>query len=486
MDPEVSKFLKSMRDSLNLVVCIFEALPEVVSVPDHTNEQYLKFLYINTEKALRLANGGYYSCHHGHPIGGIGAARSIYEICTAIQYVNKVPKDRIKDFAKKETETHHEWSDSKIETIAKKSKKDDYKSVYGNLSHISHIGTMLMDDYMEKAGENEIQIKFKLSNEEYCIRALSAIYPCLKQIFKVFMEAFRVQLLTSSCIGKTKAHKPSKTLILAGNLLEYARSHILGELEPVKSPISSEDRYLVFLYIHTHLALDLAHGAYHSCWHGWPIGGVGAVRSIYETCLNVMYIKSGGNKPMRNEHLERFMMSVTEGRHAIMEAKIWKDPNCISEEKKKKIGNQYKKYKAKYKNAIPPYEKNKWAGISVKQMAQEVGWEKTYKRVYERLSQISHVSEITISDEVKEQAEREIHFNSNLDQNDEYLLDVLDVIFEYIPLILDEYIEAFMEPPEIQRPRSVIRNIQNDYRKEVSNPPRTSGLSSLKFGIKPF
>ena len=63
-------------------------------------------------------------------------------------------------------------------------------------------------------------------------------------------------------------------------------------------------------------------------------------------------------------------------------------------------------------------------------MAQEVGWEQTYKDIYGKLSQISHVSEIIISDEVIEQTEREIHFNSNLDQNDEHLLDVLDVITE--------------------------------------------------------
>ena len=101
-------------------------------------------------------------------------------------------------------------------------------------------------------------------------------------------------------------------------------------------------------------------------------------------------------------------------------------------------------------------------------MAQEVGWEHTYINVYEKLSQISHVSEITISDEVMEQTEREIHFNSNLDHNDEHLLDVLDVIFEYIPLMLDEYMKVFMEPVEIQRIKRVIQNIQNGYRKEVS------------------
>lgn len=88
--------------------------------------------------------------------------------------------------------------------------------------------------------------------------------------------------------------------------------------------------------------------------------------------------------------------------------------------------------------------------------------------VYGKLSQISHVSEVVISDKVIEQTEKEIHFNSNLDQNDEHLIDVLDVIFEYIPLMLDEYMEVFMEPIEIQRIKRVIQNTQSGYRKEVS------------------
>ena len=165
------------------------------------------------------------------------------------------------------------------------------------------------------------------------------------------------------------------------------------------------------------------------------------------------------------------MMSVSEDLNDTMIKGIRKENlQQMCEQKKREIGNQSKQHKTKYEKAIHPYEKNKWAGISIKQMAQEVGWEQTYIDVYEKLSQISHVSEITISDEVMEQTEREIHFNSNLDHNDEYLLDVLDLIFEYIPLMLDEYMEVFIEPLEIQRLKRVIRNTQRGYRKEVSTP----------------
>lgn len=470
MSQEINKLLKSIRDSLDLATSVFEALPEVAKVSHETNNRYLKFLYTYTERALRLANGAYYSCHHGYPIGGIGAARSIYEICVAIQYINKTPNERIKKFVRKETEKPREWSDSRLEMMAKKIKRDDYKSLYGSLSHISHIGAMLMDDYIAKANKNEIEINPKLPSEDYCIHVLSAMCSSLHQIFQVFMSTFGIQPPTASSIRETKAHEPSKPLIWTNELLKYARDYICNQLlEAVKSLPKQEAEYLVFLYIHTHLALDMAHGAYHSCRHGWSIGGIGAARSIYEICLNMMYIKSKGNTTVRNERLQKFMWSVAEARHDTMIWGIGKENlQQTCEEKKREIGNQYKAYKTKYEKATPPYEKNKWAGISIKQMAQEIGWEQRYKDVYGKLSEISHVSEVIISDKVIEQTAREIHFNSNLNQNDEHLLDVLDVIFEYIPLMLDEYMEVFMAPVEIQRIKRVIQNTQRGYRKEVS------------------
>ena len=468
MSSEISTLLTTIKEGLDSAARLFDELPEVVTVSDET-DQYLQFLYAHTEKALRFANGAYYSCYHDYPIGGVGAARSVYEICVAVQYVNEAPTERVKEFVRKQTEEPRKWSDNKIEKMAGKIKKDDYKSVYGNLSHISHISAMLMEDCIKKVDRNAIEISPKLPSEDYCIHVLSAMCPSLNQIFQVFRKTFGIQPPTSSSIGETKVYKPSKTLIWTSELLKYARDYICNKLGSVKSSTRQESEYLVFLYIHTYLALDLAYGAYHSCDHGWSIGGIGAARSIYEICLNTMYIKSKGSETVRNERLKRFMMSVSETRNDTMISGIGKENlQQMCEEKKREIGNQYKAYKTKYEKAAPPYEKNKWAGISIKQMAQLVGWEQTYKDVYGKLSQISHVSEVIISDEVIEQTEGEIHFNSNLDQNDEHLLDVLDVIFEYIPLMLDEYMEVFMEPVEIQKIKRVIQNTQSGYRKEVS------------------
>ena len=468
MSSEIMTLLTDIKKGLDSAARIFDELPEVVKVSDETKDWYLQFLYVYTEKALRFANGAYYSSYHDYPIGGVGAARSVYEICVAIQYVNKAPTERVKEFVRKRTEKPRKWSDNKIETMAKKIKKDDYKSVYRSLSHMSHIGAMLMDDCIAKVDKNGIEINSKLPSEVYCIQVLSAMCSSLNQIFQVFRKTFRIQPAPSSSVGETRVYKPSKPLIWTNELLKYAREYICNQLlGTIKSLPRQEAEYLVFLHIHMCLALDLAYGACHSCAHGWPIGGIGAARSIYEICLNTMYIKSKENKTVRNERIERFMMSVSEARNDTMIWSIGKENlQQMCEEKKRENGNQYKAYKTKYEKATPPYEKNKWAGISIKQMAQEVGWEQTYIDVYEKLSHISHVSEITISNENIEQTRREIHFDSNLDQNDEHLLDVLDVIFDYIPLILDEYMEAFMEPLEIQKIKQVIQNIQSGYRED--------------------
>ena len=40
-------------------------------------------------EALKFGYGAYYSCEHGWGHGGIGAARSIYEILLDIKYINQ-------------------------------------------------------------------------------------------------------------------------------------------------------------------------------------------------------------------------------------------------------------------------------------------------------------------------------------------------------------------------------------------------------------
>ena len=113
MSSEISTLLTTIKENLDSASHLFDELPEVVKVSSET-AQYLEFLYAHTEKALRFANGAYYSCYHDYPIGGVGAARSVYEICVAVQYVNEAPTEHVKEFVRKQTEKPRKLSDNKI------------------------------------------------------------------------------------------------------------------------------------------------------------------------------------------------------------------------------------------------------------------------------------------------------------------------------------------------------------------------------------
>ena len=51
--------------------------------------QYSIFLRVHMSEALKFGYGAYHSCNHGWAHGGIGAARSIYEILLDIKYINQ-------------------------------------------------------------------------------------------------------------------------------------------------------------------------------------------------------------------------------------------------------------------------------------------------------------------------------------------------------------------------------------------------------------
>ena len=251
------------------------------------------------------------------------------------------------------------------------------------------------------------------------------------------------------------AQQVSNILLLTKKLLDQSRD-ILGQLDVAmeldKSTPSMEDMYLIFLHIHTKLALSLAYSAYYSCNHGWGIGGVGAARSIYEIFVTIEYIKKH-----RDERLERFMrVGIAEARQNAMETAILHGMP-IPPDRKKEIGNTYKQMKQKYENATPPYEKHKWAGISIEEMAAKINWTKKHKLVYGLLSQISHVSANLMDQHLTIEGSK-IRIDSKLQESNEYCVEVLSVTFEYISRILDEFMRAFkIQPP------AILEQIQKDF-----------------------
>ncbi len=94
MDAKVPELLDLTRKLLDQAADIFhDSLPSI-SVPVKEG-LYSIFLCVQMSEALKFGYGAYHSCNQGWGHGGIGAARSIYEIFLDIKYINndEVRKD---------------------------------------------------------------------------------------------------------------------------------------------------------------------------------------------------------------------------------------------------------------------------------------------------------------------------------------------------------------------------------------------------------
>lgn len=88
MDAKVPELLDLTRKLLNQVMEIVnDSLPPIESVPAE-EVRYSIFLRVQMSEVLKFGYGAYYSCKHGWGHGGIGAARSIYEILLDTKYIN--------------------------------------------------------------------------------------------------------------------------------------------------------------------------------------------------------------------------------------------------------------------------------------------------------------------------------------------------------------------------------------------------------------
>ena len=96
MDEKVTELLDLTRKLLDQAMEIVnDSLPSIESVAAE-EVRYSIFLRVQMSEALKFGYGAYYSCNNGWGHGGIGVARSIYEILLDIKYINQdeAHKDR--------------------------------------------------------------------------------------------------------------------------------------------------------------------------------------------------------------------------------------------------------------------------------------------------------------------------------------------------------------------------------------------------------
>ena len=80
---------KKVCELLNLTQKLLDQSKGIIEPMDAKADRYSIFLWVQMGEALKFGYGAYHSCHQRWGHGGIGAARSIYEILLDIKYINQ-------------------------------------------------------------------------------------------------------------------------------------------------------------------------------------------------------------------------------------------------------------------------------------------------------------------------------------------------------------------------------------------------------------
>lgn len=254
MDEKVSELLdltKKLLDQAKEIVT--ENLPPSQSL-DFKKARYSIFLRVQMSEALKFGYGAYYSCKQGWGHGGIGSARSIYEIFVDIKYINENEIDRNErverfvDYAselicrdmekalerglkisqkqqdqirndyhqiiEKYHQKHKEelalgvekedatpgykrfyWSGISIADMAKRVNLGEaHQALYGQLSDLSHVSARKMLSSIANFTKNQIEVYLNFGPEhEHCFPVLNVIFLCIYGILEEYMAYFGIE-----------------------------------------------------------------------------------------------------------------------------------------------------------------------------------------------------------------------------------------------------------------------------------------------------
>lgn len=247
MDANVPDLLDLTQKLLDQSVEIVnDSLPSVESVPME-EIPYSNFLCAQISEALKFGYGTYHSCNQGWGHGGIGAARSIYEIFLDIKYINddEARKDeRFERFVdhlaearyhqmernlgigKDSPEEKQHWIKHEYEQLKKKYKDkheqdlkqgiakadaipkyrpynwaginlsekvkevnlEQFHQLYRELSDLSHVSMRAVHE----ARTYWIDLNFHPSYV-HCSSVLNVVFPCILGILGEYMKYFRIE-----------------------------------------------------------------------------------------------------------------------------------------------------------------------------------------------------------------------------------------------------------------------------------------------------
>ena len=262
MNEKVSELLGLTRKLLDQSMeLVNNSLPSIESVPAE-DVRYSIFLRVQMSEALKFGYGAYYSCYHGWGHGGIGAARSIYEILLDLKYINQDEarkKERFTRFldhgaeyfyhemeiiSQLGQEVFQEDQDARTNTYKRLKKKynDKHKQdielgiskadatpryrkynwagldlsqkveevnlkqlhqFYKNLSNLSHVSIGATLDAIENSTENQIKVDLNLyPGLEHCYFVLIMVFLCVFRILEEYMEYFGIERFRYPNLGK--------------------------------------------------------------------------------------------------------------------------------------------------------------------------------------------------------------------------------------------------------------------------------------------
>ena len=252
MDAKVPELLNLTKKLLNQSLEIVnDSLPPIESVRAE-EFQYSIFLRVQMNEVLKFGYGAYYSCKNGWGHGGIGAARSIYEVLLDIKYINQdeACKDerltrffdhgdenlyremeincqlglkgsqdvqnkltRAYDQLKKKYDDRHKqevdsgikkadatprysplnWSGLSITQKAKVLNMMLFHQLYKVLSNLSHVNTNAVHRAISEISRNRIELDLNIHPDHtHCYDVLTVVFTCIFGILEEYMKYFQI------------------------------------------------------------------------------------------------------------------------------------------------------------------------------------------------------------------------------------------------------------------------------------------------------